>query len=66
MIFQLDFAMNYGHEHLEEMVNEWFSRAQTTILPAIVWFRRGVDVVQQHILYISDDTRHSNLFVQKV
>jgi hypothetical protein len=66
MTVQLDFAMNYGHEHLLETTSEWFQRCQTTLLPCVVWFRVGGRLHQFNRVYMSDDTSHSNLFVQLV
>ena len=34
---QLDFAMNHAFDHLEETQSEFFSKAQATLLPAVVW-----------------------------
>jgi hypothetical protein len=68
----LDFAMNYSHEHLTETQTEFSSKNQTTLLPVVVWFLAptGVDgkfELQQHSrVYLSEDRRHSNNFVQKV
>ena len=68
----LDFAMNYSHEHLRETATEFFAKNQTTLLPAVVRILAptGVDgkfELQQHSrVYLSEDRRHSNNFVQKV
>ena len=68
----MDFAMNYSHNHLTETQSESFAKNQTTLLPVVVWFlaptgRDGKMEVQQHSrVYLSEDRRHSNNFVQKV
>ena len=68
----MDFAMNYSHDHLTETQSEFFAKNQTTLLPVVVWFLAptgsdGKMEVQQHSrVYLSEDRRHSNNFVQKV
>jgi len=68
----IDFAMNYSHDHLTETLSEFFAKYQTTLLPVVVWFLAptvsdGRVEVQRHSrVYISEDRRHSNNFVQKV
>jgi hypothetical protein len=68
----MDFAMNYSHDHLTETQSEFFAKNQTTLLPVVVWSLAptgsdGKMEVQQHSrVYLSEDRRHSNNFVQKV
>jgi len=68
----MDFAMKYSHNDREETQAEFFAKNQTTLLPVVVWFLAPTDSdgkmeVQQHSrVYLSEDRRHSNNFVQKV
>ena len=58
--------MNFSHEAKEETQSGWFARNQTTLLPAVVWYRDKDGVLhQEYRRYVSDDRRHNNRFVQQ-
>jgi len=63
----IDFAMNYGHAHQDAVQSEHWSKHQSTVAPVAIWYRdKDGNLVMEAIIFISEDTKHSNKFVQYV
>ncbi len=63
----IDFAMNYGHAHQDAIQSEHWSKHQSTVVPVAIWYRdKDGNLVMEAIIFISEDTKHSNKFVQYV
>lgn len=63
----IDFAMNYGHAHQDAIQSEHWSKHQSTIVPVAIWYRdKYGNLVMEAIIFVSEDTKHSNKFVQYV
>ena len=63
----IDFAMNYGHAHQDAVQSEHWSKHQSTVVPVAIWYRdKDGNLVMEAIIFLSEDTKHSNKFVQYV
>jgi len=65
MIIYIDFSMNIAHKGWNTMYAEWWSHAQSTLLPIIVQLRREENLpveTHQHF-FVSGDLEHDAAFV---
>ena len=56
----LDYSMNYPHEHMDQTQSEWWSSHQSTILPAVSYYRdkHGTVWARSHVYAI--ETKESD------
>ena len=64
VIIITDFGANIDHKHQDGRQSEHFSHYQTTILPMVILRKDGKGIRLEALIFISNDTTHSNAFVQ--
>lgn len=59
----LDFAQNYPHVTQDSIQNQYYNQTQTTIHPAVYYFKDGDELKHKSLVFVSDSLVHDSLFV---